>query len=166
MTSLKDDFDADTTHRWAEQWRIPLVTSPYPRWNYEVALVVPFGDDALWRTVWPTDFEAELVASLIDYRRSYYNDSYQRKMLSRSLDVDGSTNSKILLKTEDGWYYRLATWHHGPWPLYNTPAEVKAPFTPDARGLVALMDRMYTIVDHVYDPWLDWKRTHPIFEGL
>ncbi|MGH3479680.1 MAG: hypothetical protein ACRDQD_22940, partial [Nocardioidaceae bacterium] len=74
--------DADLTHEWVARWRIPMVTNPFPRWKYEVALVVPTGEPAgVYATIWPDETEAEVIGSYIDYRRSYYREGYAKAML-------------------------------------------------------------------------------------
>jgi hypothetical protein len=94
-------FDADQNDPLAKL-RIPVVSSAYPSYKYEVALCV--GD--LWHDppLRPTDREAGMIASYIDYRRAWYNAGWQQKMLARPLDVDSGTNTVILLKRgDDDW---------------------------------------------------------------
>lgn len=150
--------DADLTHPWATKWRIPLVATPYPRWFYEVALVVPRGEFEWLNVVWPTDDEAEIIGSYIDYRRDYYRESHQRKMLARALDVDGSTNTVILAKTEAGWRYRCASWTSGGlWP-YLDNADQQANYPPTRAGLIEIIRHAgrSSLLD-------EWIAAHPIW---
>lgn len=157
---MRDDFDADLDHPWAKRWRIPRVTTDYPRWKYEVALVVPIVTDLPITqpekaTLEPTEVEAAIVGSYIDYRREYYNEGWKAKMLRRPFDVDGSTNTTILALTGQGWKYRKATHQHGLWPFWNMP-EKQAEFPPTPAGLIALLDHINFV-----GRWDDWKAAHP-----
>jgi hypothetical protein len=148
-------------HEWAKTWRIPLVTSPYPRWKYEVALVVPDPADTvdLWRATWPTDLEAEVVGSLIDYRRDWYNERWKRQMLERPLDVDSGTNTLILLKRESGWSYRRATFEGGTWPSALN-ADHMAKFPPNKIGLIAIIEQAHGGPDRTPRSLTEWMEAH------
>lgn len=155
----KDMFtDADLTHEWVARWRIPLVAHPYPRWKYEVALVVPRGEHPdVWATIWPDESEAQVIGSYIDYRRSYYRDSYTKQMLARPLDVDSSTNTVILLKTATGWRYRRASFSSGGlWPYITMPDE-QAKYPPTRDGLIALIRR----INDMGSSFAEWAAGHP-----
>lgn len=147
--------DADRHHRWVGQYRIPVVRTPYPRWKYEVALVI-CDDELIWPGIEPAEDEARIVGSYIDYRRSYYNASWAAKMLARPLDVDSSTNTVILLKRPDGcWCYRRMTWTSG-YPLVP-PAAHLVPDAPQYVELVKLLDR----INEYSRNWPTWKANHP-----
>jgi len=146
------DFeDADLTHEWVERYRIPLVTNPYPRWSYEVAVVIPgsgeFAD--LYCAVWPTEDEARVIGNYIGYRRDWYNESWQAGMLARALDVDSGTNTVVLIKQADRWGYRMRTWSVGPTFVFKAT-------------LSELLDHINTYGDHVYHRWAEWKSAHPV----
>ncbi|WP_280389877.1 hypothetical protein [Nocardia wallacei] len=152
------EYDADMEHPWAKQWRIPRVTSTHPDWRYEVALVVPSGGvgilaDSLKE---PTEAEARIIGSYIDYRRAYYRDSWRAKMLERPFDIDGTTNTTILALTEQGWKYRRASYQHGLWPFWNNP-EKQAEYPPTPAGLVALLDH----INKYGRDWPGWKAARP-----
>ena len=148
--------DADLTHEWVARWRIPLLANPYPRWRYEVALAVPRGDRPdLYGAVWPDEAEAEVIGSYVDYRRSHYRDRYAKEMLERPLDVDATTNTVILLKTESGWRYRLDSWRHGAWPFFNDPDE-QAKYPPTKAGLIALIHR----INDLGTSFAEWAAEH------
>lgn len=154
------EFDADTTHPWATRWRIPRVTTSHPEWRYEVALVVPRPDDPLLldgELLEPTEIEAEIIGSFIDYRRSYYREGYAAEKLERAFDVDGTTNTVILAKNVQGWRYRRASYQHGLWPLWNNP-EKQAEFPPTRAGLAALLDH----INNLGRSWSEWKAEHPL----
>lgn len=142
-------------HPWVEQYRIPLVTSPYVRHPFEVALVVPpvSGQNAesrIWKATWPTDEEAKIVGSLIDFRRSWYRKSWADKMLARQLDVDSGTVPYILVRREDSWAYRIDTWEYGPTFVHSPRPGA------DPAGLVAMLDHHWTGLR-----WDEWKKAHP-----
>lgn len=158
------DFDADLDHEWCTKWRIPIVNTVMPTWRYEVALVIPSNETDLFQQniIWPTEDEAEVIGSFIDYRMTYYNDGWARKMREQRLDVDSSTNTVILGKRRVGWGYRLASFTTPAlWPYPETPSEIAAKCTPDKAGLIALLDKYKNIGDHIHQPWLDWKTEHP-----
>jgi hypothetical protein len=152
-------FDADTEHPWAKQWRIPRVTTTHPRWRYEVALVVPMVTDLPTtyperELLEPAEADAPIIGSYIDYRRDYYREGWKAKMLERAFDVDDSTNTVILGLTAQGWKYRRASYEHGLWPFWNMPEEqAKYPGTP--AGLVALLDHI-----NWAGKWPEWKAAH------
>ena len=150
--------DADLTHEWVARWRIPLLANPYPRWKYEVALSVPRGDRPdLYGAVWPDESEAEVIGSYIDYRRSYYREGYAKEMLDRALDVDGTTNTVILLKTEGGWRYRRDSFSAGGvWPYFNDTKE-QAKYPPTKAGLIALVHR----INDLGCSFSHWAAEHP-----
>lgn len=167
--ALPADFADDTIgldHDWTRRWRIPLVRNPYPRWKYEVALVVPPETPRPfdpWGAEWATEDEAEVVASLIGYRRDWYNDRWQAQMLKRPLDVDSGTNTVVLLKRDDGWSYRRATFCGGPptWPSrLNT--EKCALHPPTKAGLIALATHIFGGTDSGSGRrFTAWAEAHP-----
>jgi hypothetical protein len=153
-------YDADPTHPWAQRWRIPRVTNSYPRWQYEVAVVIPTpGDTFLLDGVLtePSEHEAEIIGSLIEYRRAYYNETWAARMLTEPFDVDDGTNTVILAKAEQGWKYRRMTHRHGLWPFHWNNPEQQAEFPPTPAGLVALLGH----VNHNGRQWAQWKTDHP-----
>lgn len=112
--------DADLTHPWATKYRIPLISGYGPSWLYEVALIIPESEDNWRKAIWPDEDEAKLIGDYINYRRDYYNQSYQNKMLAKALDVHSSTNTVSLIKTLDrGWGYNRMTWTSGPAFVYE-----------------------------------------------
>jgi hypothetical protein len=132
--------------------RIPVVSSPYPRWKYEVALVI--SDDDLWGpALRPDEAEVRQIVAFLGYRMEYYNESWKAKMRRRPLDVDGTTNTVTLMKRADGdWRYRKATWEHGPWPFYDMPER----FT-----LEGLLDHINDFGSQPNPKWRAWKAAHP-----
>lgn len=155
--------DANLTHPWATRFRIPLVGSIYPTWKYEVALCVPAADvdptrkswDALdlYGAAWPSEEEAVVVGSAIDFRRSYYQGHWQAKMLDLPLDVDDSTNTLILIRQDSGWWYRRMTWSAGPSMVGGGER-----YTPDKEGLIRLLDER---VWNLSPTWGAWKAANP-----
>lgn len=149
---MPDFADVDLGHDWATRYRIPITADPFGlRSSYEVALCVPEADSAANRfgptTIWPTEDEAAAIGSAIDYRRSYYFEHYQNKMLAEPLDFDSGTRTVLLVKQDDGWRYRKTTWDQ----VWSTK-----PTSPDIVGLIELLDD--TMPGH---GWKDWKQAHP-----
>lgn len=145
--------EADLTHPWAaaDGLRIPLVDTTHPRIPYEVALVAPGGHP---EAILPTDAEAQVIASFIDFRRAYYTTRYANLMLERQFDIDDSTNTVVLLCTENGWRYRKASW---------TGPELVGSTSPDtAAGLVDILDRHQSFGGVVSPRWAAWKSAHQI----
>jgi hypothetical protein len=130
--------------------RIP-VTPPMPAWVY----LVVFDKESDER---PTDQEATLLASYIDYQREHwFNPTWQAKLMGRPFDIDGGHNTLVLHKYgEDDWAYRRVSWTMGPrfYPPYNRKPEQKM-------SLAALLDHNHTHGDHLYHHWADWKAAHP-----
>lgn len=142
------DFDVVTLdHDWVRKYRIPMVASEYPRWYYEVCLVVPTEDQhpGGLTFLWPTEDEAEMIGRAIEHRMLWYREGWRNKMREQPLDVDGTTNTLILAKTNEGWQYRRRTWEHGLSPktsLTGFWAKDKRPFfPPNMDGLKTLLDR-------------------------
>jgi hypothetical protein len=146
--------DADLTHPWAEKYRIPLICTSHPAWKYEVALVVPDPTDQLdlYQAVWPDESEAEVIGYAIEARVRWYRQSWRDKMRERPLDVDGGTNTLILLKRAKGWRFRRASWTEGP--LF-APYPVDT-FPPTRAGLIALLDKELPFSDD----WAAVKAEH------
>lgn len=135
--------------------RIPVVGSPYPRWRYEVALVI--ADDDLWGpALRPDDAETRMIVAYIEYRMEYYNSSWKAKMRRRPLDMDGTTNTVILQKRgEDDWCYRRDSWVTGP-------LMVPSKFDGDLPlGLAPLLDQVNDFGSIVNEKWRAWKAAHP-----
>lgn len=159
-TPAVSEFDADATHPWAIRWRIPRVATSYPRRQYEVALVVPTGVHLKidGETLEPSEIEAEIIGSYIDYRRASYREHWQRQMLKRPFDIDDGTNTVVLAKTAHGWKYRRLSHQFGLWPFHWANPEKQAEFPPTAVGLVALLDH----INHDGARWTTWKTEHPL----
>lgn len=151
-------FDADLDHPWVERYRIPRVTTSYPGWRYEVALVVPTPGDTFkldGELLEPTEAEAEIIAAVIEERCARaYGPAWRKKMRERAFDVDSGSNTLILAKTPAGWRYRRATFRDGLCPPYDEP-DKQAQFPPSAAGLVTLL------VDVCGASWQTWMADHP-----
>lgn len=143
--------------------RIPFVGTLYPGWSYLVALCVNEDPETLlWPGLRPSDEEALLVRSLIDYERSRYFQSYVTNTLdARPLDIDGSCNGITLIKRgEDDWAYRRWTWQYGPTVVPDTWQGKEKPLP-----LIALGDRIHRVVDTPSRDWVEWKTAHPELFG-
>lgn len=141
---VRDDF--------AESLRLPLVTSPYPRWHFITAVVV--GED-LWQAVRPTDDELRVVASFHDeYVAYWYQESgFKKLMMERPFDVDGGANGRILMKRADGdWAFRRRSW---------VGMEFVPAWNAEPQSLTWVLDKMHNIVDKLTDHWVQWKTDHP-----
>jgi hypothetical protein len=114
----------------------------------------PARPDHLYGAIEPTEAEAEVIGCYIDFRRSYYRESWAARMLERPFDVDDSTNTVVLLKTERGWQYRRASFRHGPWPFWDDPKQ--AEFPPTRAGLLALLNHL----NFDTTQWRRWKTDH------
>lgn len=135
------------------QYRFPIIDSPYPRWRYITAVVV----SNLWGGIRPTDAELAVVAS---YHAEYCDHWYGptgtgwrgRVMEKRPLDIDGGANGRYLIKSETkGWGYRKMTWIHGP---------VFAKDGDSPHSLVELLDRIESYGDGPTERWQQWKAQH------
>lgn len=145
-------YDADRTHRWVAQHRLPVVSSASPQWNYHVAVVLdPHSRN--FPAVEPCESEAAQLASYLRFvlSRCYRPSWIEAMAASCPFDIDGSTVTRTFLKRRDGsWAYRQSTWTHGPWPFPNSP---KTNFT-----LVELLDKIESLVPV---RWAEWKAAHP-----
>jgi hypothetical protein len=139
--------------------RIPVIRSTYPNWRYELCVCIADPtvgpEHRLWDGQEPTAQEWDLVEAAIGYRMTYYNASWAAKMRrERPFDIDGTTNTVILMKRGDGdWCYRRDSWTQGP-PM------VPAGDQP-ALDLRALLDRVFGVGKEPFQPWEDWKSQHP-----
>lgn len=133
--------------------RLPVVATPYPRWNYLVSVVVDDRPEALWRGVRPNDDEVALLLSELEFERSWYNAAYVAKMAQLPFDVDGGFNSLAFIKRADGdWAYRRRTWEIGP--TFRPSTFYKEP----SATLLEVLDRVHH--DGRDSRWLDWKAGH------
>lgn len=137
----------------AESLRLPIISSPYPRWCYVTAVMV---GEYPWEGMSqrPTDDELRAVASFHDeYVTHYYNERWIAKMAARPFDLDGSAVGRYLVKyNHGGWGYRRSTWQYGP--CFVPTAE------DEPSDLIAVMDRVHTIDDTLMDTWAQWKSDH------
>ena len=148
-------YDADRNDPLAAL-RIPVVSSPYPGWKYEVALVIT--DDDLWGpALRPAETEVRQIVAYIEYRMEYYNEGWRAKMRRKPLDVDSGTNTVTLMKRgDDDWCYRRWTWQTGP---LMVPSRYD---NQSAMGLEQLLDHIHLYGDSKPSPkWLAWKAAHP-----
>jgi hypothetical protein len=135
-------------------WRVP-VESEYPQ-KYWIACL----DSS---SLMPTEAELGQLRSFIEYKvRSFFNPTYQAKILDAPLAVDSGWNTIIFRKgagetrethDDNGWGYRRATWNHT-----YVPFRYKEDYKP--LSLVEAMDRCETLVDDVYPKWASWKEDH------
>lgn len=143
-------YDADRDHPLAAL-RIP-VTSSHPDYWYLIA----FDRES---TAQPTDAEAKMLASYLDFVREWFNESWKKRMLAKPLDTDPGQNTVIFHKWADGdWGYRRATHVYGPlfWPGYPGGDRRLGPYS-----LPALLDHLQQYGDDEPRPaWVKWKAEH------
>lgn len=160
--------DADLTHRWAIEHRIPVLTGR-ASWRYLVALIVPhWAEDAdpssvpetwnLYNATWPDDDEAAILGSYIDYRASRYAGWFLAKMRSQSLDAGEGINTFTFVKHVDGWRYTKDTFQSGDfYPDWDKPE-----FEPNKAGLVALIGHLHGGRDgKPYSDLAEWMVERP-----
>jgi hypothetical protein len=154
MSTAAWEYDAEQGEL-ALKYRIPLVHTSHPSWNYLVSVCVW----DLYRAQRPTDDEARMIGSFIDYQRSRYRAHWQEKLRTRPFDMDGGFNSLTLIKhANGGWGYRRRTWEYGPMFVPS--------WEDDPESLEAVLDRIYTYGDHLMGDWAQWKVDHPeVFGG-
>lgn len=155
--------------------RIPVITTPYPRWYYLAAVLIAEpveGErEPLWTGLRPTDAEAAMIASFIEEYISYwYNGSWQHKLRTeRPFAIDGGANGVVFCKYgEDDWAYRRCSWERGP-EFVPVPPRIRAWYEGRGEGgvhttpmsLPRLMDHVHTICDEPMPRWLEWKAAHP-----
>lgn len=136
--------------------RIPVVGTLYPGWHYLVSVCINEDPETmLWYGLRPTDEEAKLIRSLIDYERSWYGETWTRNHLdTRPFDIDGGFNSLTLIKRgENDWAFRRRTWEYGP---------VVAPDTWEGKeppaDLAGVLDRIHSWGgDELAPRWVAWK---------
>lgn len=167
MTSKPDwPYDAEQDDPLTAM-RIPVVGTVFPGWYYLVALCINENPDTmLWPGLRPTDHEAAMVRSLIDYERSRYNPGWvARDLDSRPFDIDGGFNGITLIKRGEGdWAFRRTTWQRGP-TLIPFTLEGHRGYEPPM-DLPALCDRIHRIVDAPFHGWVEWKAAHPEVFGV
>lgn len=133
--------------------RVPLLRSPYPRWNYVTGIVV---NSELWFGAVPTDDEVRMVGSFCDeYRAHWYNPGFVEVMAELApYDIDGGANLAYFRKRPEdgGWTFRKRTWRMGP--MWVPPPE------DQPAALVDVMDRIHSLVDEVNPRWRQWKADH------
>lgn len=142
--------------------RIPVVGTTNPRWCYLVAVCVNENPDSLLdHGMRPTDQEAVLIRSFIDFRREWYSETWRsRELDARPFDIDGTATNLLLIKRAEGdWAYRRTTWDRGPRvvpSLYDGESPLDLP---------GLLDRINGWGDMPNPSWAQWKTEHPqVFE--
>lgn len=134
--------------------RIP-VTESHPRRRYLAAFHgVPtryLDPEVLAR---PTDAEAAILASYIDYVRQRYPERWQLQMLAEPLDAIEGHNTFVFHKYgENDWGYRWDTWAH--------PRFSPSPRHPERRTLVEAIGHSRSFAGDPDRAWEAWKAAHP-----
>jgi hypothetical protein len=160
MSDVKEKFeDVRLDHPWVEKYRIPVVDSFYARYYYFATLALPRDEkDGIFKVEMPTEEDAILMSSYINYRISTFNfyDHYYKKIRSEKLDVDSLINTISIAKIKDkGWMYRMMTWETGPFPYYNSPMRFDT--------LLSLLNQIESYSKGNPNPkWEAWKSEHNI----
>jgi hypothetical protein len=150
-------YDAAQDHPMVAR-RIPVVRTTYPRWQYELCVCVADPEQPVENRLWdgkePTAEEWDLIEAAIGYRMTYYRAGWAARMREpHPFDIDGTTNTVILMKRGDGdWCYRRDSFTMGP-PMYPPSAGERL----DLRGL---LDHVFGVGDRPYEPWEVWKAAH------
>lgn len=139
--------------------RVPVLSNPFPRWKYHVAVVINPDEDALYGpSLEPTPEEAEQLVAYLDYRLTDYYQHYREQMRQRPFDVDGTINTYTFRKDPTvGWQYNAMTWTLHVWfpqiRLHEQRFET----------LEALIDHIHTYGGELYHRWAEFKATSPAF---
>lgn len=142
--------DIAVRHDLAVQLRVPILTSPHPRWRYVVGIVV----DDLWNGHPPTGDEIRAIGSFAEeYRVRWYNETWIARMAEFApYDIDGGANSVYFTKYHHGgWAYERYSWRHGAVPGSSEPP----------MSLLAVMDRCHEFGGEPNPRWEAWKAEHP-----
>ena len=158
MSAAVRQLNAEEREHIQEQFRI-AVDSSHPAYYWIASL------DA--QSLMPTEPELEQLQSFIEYKiRSWYNPTYQAKLMSMPVAKDAGHNTIIFRKgsgdagslyDDDGWAFRRMTWREGP--MY-VPARTLAE-QYEKMSLVSVMDycERYT-KEEPHPKWEAWKQDH------
>jgi hypothetical protein len=155
--------DVDLTHRWATQYRIPVIHNLRPDASYFIALATtpPVNEDNLFNIAEPTDEEAAIVASYLEFvvnEKFNYFPHYRAQIREHKLDADEMIATVTLVKRLNyGWGYSKSTWDSlSPWPFLNSDI---GPI-----GLVAVLDHLEQGFNDqpITAKWSAWKEDHSI----
>lgn len=156
--------DVMLDHPWVERYRIPMVSSHHPDYHYFVTLADFCPDNEartnLWDVLTPTEEEAAIVGSYIEFKVADqgFREHYLKEIRSRILDVDSGYNTISLAKRGHGlgWgFVRMSYRDSILYPYYD--AETKY------FNLVDLLDFIETYSgDKPREAWVDWKTAHNI----
>ena len=157
--------DVMLDHPWVTKYRLPMLTSYHPDYNYFVTLADVYNhahEDMPnhWDVATPTEDEAAIVGSYLEFKIADqgFREHYLKEVRSRVLDVDSGFNTVSLVKRTRGlgWgYVRLSYRDKIPYPYYN--ADIKYDNLID---LLDFIESYYS--DKPRDSWLNWKAEHNI----
>src|SRR5687768_17693511 len=102
MTEWSYAEDGVKRDEFAESLRLPIISTPYPRWCYITAVMV---GTYPWEHIGirPSDDELRVIASFHqEYLNHWYNQHWLRRMAERPFDLDGGANMVIFTKRADG----------------------------------------------------------------
>lgn len=142
--------------------RVPIISTPYPRWCYITAVVA--GGWPWHESPEITDAELRMVGSFHDEYVSYWyrqSGRWWTEMQARPFDLDGGAVGRYLTKYENGgWGYRISTWEYGP--LFAPSLQ------SDPMPLASVLDRVHSHggATDLSPRWTKWKAEHrDIFGG-
>lgn len=140
-----------------QQFRYPVITSPWPRWNYITAVVVDGPTGSLPSMyLRPTDRELTIIGSWHEHYCTYWYGSnwFRASMRAGPFDIDGSANGRILAKfrRSGGWGYGHRSWENQTFcPNFDKPP----------MDLIAVLDLEQSHGSgEVCEKWIEWKRNH------
>lgn len=156
LQELKDKYpDINHDVSWTRDLRLPVIDSFHPRLYYIVTLAYPReGENLLYPdTAVPTDEEARIIASYMEYRMAKfdYRPWWAERVHAGAFDVDPGVNTVSFMKRLDGtWVYVRASWRNSfPFPYPDSPFK---------------FHNVHEILDHLTEyeteTWSQWKSEH------
>jgi hypothetical protein len=123
MTTILAKFsDVQLDHSWVEKYRLPVVEGFHTQWNYYASIAVPLEEENFYKLEMPTEEDAQLLGSYIEYKIDYwkFGASYLDKLRSEPLDVDSVSTLSVGHVIGKGWQYRIGTPETKNFPAYNS----------------------------------------------
>lgn len=154
--------DVDLDHPWVKEYRLPVIGYTYPHFAYVVTVTVPSKeneDSQFFALTSPTDEEAKVLASFLEYTKSRMGNSphFMQEMAKRPLDLDGTWNTISIMKRKDGtWAYKRNSWTQGPSPQIG--------WDKQCRSVVEILDYIENdcMTSKPRIEWTAWKQEHGI----
>lgn len=149
--------DVDLDHPWVKKYRLP-VSEVATNKCYFMELRLPPTEDNKWNGLaMPTEEEAALLGSYLEYRIDRYGfyEHIIKQMREKPLDTDSLVNTVTFYKYKnDAWRYQMLTWQHGAWPFFNAEKQYYS--------LMELLDKIEVFCDEPNAEWIQWKINHKL----